>query len=120
VDVQALQAELRSFVRARDWEQFHTPKNLVMAIVGEVGELVEIFQWLTEEQSAALAESKEDLARVGDELADILIYAARLADVLRIDIDSAVASKLRTNELKYPVELSKGNAVKYTRRVQNQ
>ena len=87
-----------------------------MALAAEVGELVEIFQWLTEEQSLNLPTSNDDLTRVAEELADILIYVARLADVLAIDMDSAVASKIRTNEARYPVLLSKGTAAKYNRR----
>ena len=116
MNFQELRATLLSFVDARNWAQFHTPKNLTMALAGEVGELVEIFQWLTEEQSVAIAQSDGDLTLVSDELADILIYVVRIADVLGIDMDDAVTSKLRTNEAKYPVNLSKGNATKYSRR----
>jgi dCTP diphosphatase len=114
--LQELQTALRSFVDARSWAQFHTPKNLAMALAGEVGELVEIFQWLTDEQSVAVAQSERDLNLVSNELADILIYVVRIADVLGIDMDDAVSSKLRMNEAKYPVDLSKGNAIKYSRR----
>lgn len=92
LDVGALQARLREIAVERDWTRFHTPKNLAMALAVEVAELVEIFQWMTAEESAALS---DDIARhVADELADVTIYLARLADVAGIDIASAVAAKL--------------------------
>jgi dCTP diphosphatase len=116
MDIIALQSRLREFARARDWEQFHTPKNLAMALAAEGGELLEIFQWLTEEQASAVTERDEDLHLVRDELADILIYLVRMADVLHIDLEDAVQGKLRGNERRYPVELAKGNATKYDRR----
>jgi dCTP diphosphatase len=116
MDIVALQTRLREFAQARDWEQFHTPKNLAMALAAEAGELLEIFQWLTDEQAAAITESEADLELVGGELADILIYLIRMADVLQIGLEDAVQSKLRDNERRYPVELAKGNAIKYNRR----
>jgi dCTP diphosphatase len=116
MDIIALQSRLREFARARDWEQFHTPKNLAMALAAEAGELLEIFQWLTDEQASAVTERDEDLQLVRDELADILIYLVRMADVLHIDLEDAVQGKLRGNERRYPVELAKGNATKYNRR----
>ncbi len=115
VDVSLLQGRLRDFVAERDWEQFHTPKNLSMALAAEAGELLEIFQWLTDEQSRQIG-STDDIALVRDELADILVYVARLADLLRLDLPKAVEAKLAANAEKYPVKLAKGNAVKYTRR----
>jgi dCTP diphosphatase len=116
MDITALQSRLREFAQARDWEQFHTPKNLAMALAAEAGELLEIFQWLTDEQASAVTERDEDLQLVRDELADILIYLVRTADVLHIDLEDAVQGKLRDNERRYPVELAKGNATKYNRR----
>jgi dCTP diphosphatase len=116
MDITALQSRLRDFARARDWEQFHTPKNLAMALAAEGGELLEIFQWLTDEQASAVIKRDEDLQLVRDELADILIYLVRMADVLHIDLEDAVQGKLRDNERRYPVELAKGNAIKYNRR----
>ena len=101
---------MRQFSADRDWEQFHTPKNLAMALSGEVGELVEIFQWLTPEESASL--DADSLRHTGDELADILIYLVRLADVLGIDLAAAVDSKMRANEARYTVEASRGTAQK--------
>jgi dCTP diphosphatase len=107
--IEDLQRSIREFARERDWEQFHTPKNLSMALSGEVGELVEIFQWLTPEEAAAVMES----ARAGDvedELADVLIYLLRLADVLDIDLIAASRSKLRHNEQRYPRHEVRGRA----------
>jgi dCTP diphosphatase len=114
LDVAQLQKRLREFATARDWEKFHTPKNLAMALVGEGGELLEIFQWLTEQEAITLDE--EDRSRVSEELADIQIYLVRLADVLNVSIAQAVEEKLVENDEKYPVDLSKGNATKYSRR----
>jgi NTP pyrophosphatase (non-canonical NTP hydrolase) len=114
MEFERLQDRLRQFASARDWDQFHSPKNLAMATAGEVGELVEIFQWLTEEQSRNL--SPEDRARVAEELADVQIYLVRLADQLGIDLDLAVESKIEQNERKYPVAEARGNATKSSRR----
>jgi NTP pyrophosphatase (non-canonical NTP hydrolase) len=109
-----LQDQLREFAKVREWEQFHSPKNLAMALVGEAGELVEIFQWLNEAQSRDLDD--QERARVTEEIADIQIYLLRLADVLHISLASAVTDKIAENDRKYPVEESKGNARKYSRR----
>jgi len=103
---------LRKFCTERDWDQFHSPKNLVMALSVEAAELVEHFQWLTEEQSAALPADK--LAAVAQEVADVQIFLIRLADKLGIDLDKAVAAKLAVNEQRYPVDKARGNALKYT------
>jgi dCTP diphosphatase len=116
MDMAALQLRLRQFAQARDWEQFHTPKNLAMALAVEAGELLEIFQWLTDQQAQAIIDSEVDLQSVRDELADILIYLVRLADVLNISLKDAVEAKLQSNEQKYPVEIARGNATKYNRR----
>src|SRR5690606_35232969 len=102
VDVSALEGALQDFADARDWNRFHSPKNLAMALTGEVGELVEIFQWLTEAQSAGAARDPETAQAVRDELADVLIYLVRLASVLGVDIDAAVREKLAANAKKYP------------------
>lgn len=107
-----IRQRLQAFVRARDWEQFQTPKNLVMALTGEVGELSEAFQWLTEEQSEAL--EGEKLEAVCDEVADVQIYLLLLADRLGIDLLQAVEEKSAKNERKYPVDRARGNARKYT------
>lgn len=107
-----LTACLTAFVDERDWQQFHTPKNLVMAIAGEVGELTEHFQWLTQEESLTLPADKR--AAVADEIADVQFYLLLLARGLGIDVPTALAEKLRKNEAKYPAELVKGSARKYT------
>jgi len=107
-----LKQKLRDFAEARDWDQFHSPKNLSMALSAEVAEIVEHFQWLTEEQSKALP--KDKLAEVETELADTLIYLIRLADKLDIDLLKAAESKIEANEQKYPVDKARGNAKKYT------
>jgi len=103
---------LRDFSEVRDWDQFHTPKNLAMALIVEAAELVEHFQWLTGEQSAALGAEK--LAAVAEEIADIQIFLIRLADKLDIDIGRAVDKKMEINEHRYPAEKARGNALKYT------
>jgi NTP pyrophosphatase (non-canonical NTP hydrolase) len=103
---------LREFASERDWEQFHTPKNLAMALTVEVAELMEHFQWLTAEESAKLDE--EQLTRVREEIGDVLIYLSRLADKLGIDALAAADEKLQKNEAKYPAETVRGKAKKYT------
>jgi len=103
---------LQTFCAERDWDQFHSPKNLAMALSVEVAELLEHFQWLTQAQSAALPADK--LAAVAQEVADVQIFLVRLADKLGIDLDAAVAAKLAVNEQKYPVDKARGNALKYT------
>jgi dCTP diphosphatase len=107
----ALRAQLRAFVGERDWDQFHTPKNLAMALVAEAGELVEHFQWLTPEQSSNLP--VEVRAEVELEIADVLLFLLRLCDKLDIDPTVAAEKKLELNRQKYPVEKAKGRATKY-------
>ena len=107
-----LRADLRRFAAARDWQQFHTPKNLAMALAVEAAELLEHFQWLTAEQSARL-EARRRRA-VAEEIADVLLYLTRLADVLGIDPLAAARRKLRANACKYPIARARGNARKYS------
>jgi dCTP diphosphatase len=107
-----LREELRRFAAERDWVQFHSPKNLAIAVSVESGELLEHFQWLTAEQSANLADS--ELAKVRLELADVLLYLVSLSDKLGVDLVAAAFEKLELNAKKYPIELAKGNAKKYT------
>lgn len=109
--LEALRARLRAFVAERDWDQFHTPKNLVMALVAEAGELVEPFQWLTPEQSSNLPADVR--AEVELEIADVLLLLLRLCDKLDVDPIKAADRKLELNQHKYPVEKSKGRATKY-------
>jgi dCTP diphosphatase len=108
-----LAARLADFARERDWDQFHSPKNLAMALAGEVGELLEHFQWLTEAQSREMpAEAREAVAL---ELADVLLYLVRLADQLGVDLVAAAARKIELNAAKYPVDAFRGSARKYDR-----
>jgi NTP pyrophosphatase (non-canonical NTP hydrolase) len=111
-ELDALKERMRDFAERRNWDQFHAPKNLVMALAGEAGELIEHFQWLTESESAHL--EPEALAEVAAEIADIQIYLARLSDKLGVSIADAVEKKIAENELKYPVEKAWGSARKYT------
>ena len=110
--LQALQKALREFARERDWEQFHTPKNLAIALSVEAAELLEHFQWLTDEQSRTLDDAKR--TAVGEELADVLLYLLQLADKLDIDPLQAAERKLRLNAEKYPAERARGRSDKYT------
>ncbi len=112
MDVKAIQARLAQFAEERDWEQFHSPKNLSMALAGEAGELLEVFQWLTEKQSSRESLTAEQLNEVSDELADILIYALRLADRLEVDLEAAISQKIDKNAARYTVEAARGNARK--------
>lgn len=114
LDVPKLQGRLRDFVQDRDWDSYHSPKNLVMALSSEAGELLDLFRWLTEGESARLGEA--DLKEVAYEIADIQIYLLRLADVLGVSLAEVVEDKMAINEDRYPVELSRGNAIKYNRR----
>ena len=109
-----LQGRLRAFAAERDWERFHTPKNLVMALTGEVGELTELFQWRTEQESARVMADPELAGAVRDEMADVLAYLLRLADVLGVDLESALIEKIAKNAAKYPVDTSRSVATKYT------
>ena len=112
MDTDKLKQTLRDFANQRDWDQFHSPKNLSMALSVEVAELVEHFQWLTESASHSLpAEVK---AAVAEELADIQIYLIRLADKLNVDLEAAIDAKLAVNASKYPAEKVRGKAAKYT------
>jgi NTP pyrophosphatase (non-canonical NTP hydrolase) len=115
MNVNAIQQSLREFAEARDWNRFHSPKNIATALAVEAAELLENFQWLTEDESRRLAERPEDYRAVREEIADVQIYLLRLADLLGVDLEIAVRDKMDQNAAKYPVELAKGNAVKYTR-----
>lgn len=109
----SLRQALADFAAARDWEQFHTPKNLAMALVGEVGELVELFQWLTPEESAAVMADAERAVRVREELADVFAYLLQLSDALGVDLEAALEAKIEINARKYPVDRARGRADKY-------
>ena len=103
---------LRDFAREREWEVFHTPKNLAMALAAESGELVELFQWLSDAESTPERVNPKLRTSTAEELADILIYAIRLADVLDIDLEIAISRKIESNTRRYPVEASRGRAEK--------
>jgi NTP pyrophosphatase (non-canonical NTP hydrolase) len=106
-----LARQLDQFAEARDWQQFHSPKNLASALIVEAGELLEHFQWLTDEQSRALPPEKRDA--VAAEAADVLLYLIQLTSALGIDPVLAAQGKLTLNELKYPVDRARGNSKKY-------
>jgi dCTP diphosphatase len=107
-----LRDELRQFAAERDWDQFHSPKNLAMALSVEAAELLEHFQWVSDAESADLTPEKH--AKVREELADVLLYLIRLADKLHVDLATAAADKLRVNAKKYPVQKARGSNKKYT------
>ena len=107
-----LKKKFSQFANERDWEQFHTPKNISMALSVEASELLEIFQWLKTGELSEL--SSEQLDRVKEELADVLLYSIRLADLLDINLEKAIPEKMEQNALKYPVEKARGNSKKYT------
>ena len=109
-----LVAEVRLFAKNRDWQQFHTPRNLVLALSGEIGELAAEFQWISdvEVDEALKAQAKHD--HVARELADVFIYLIYLSDVLKIDLISVALNKIEENEFRYPVDQVRGSSAKYT------
>ncbi|MEO8507029.1 MAG: nucleotide pyrophosphohydrolase, partial [Betaproteobacteria bacterium] len=111
-ELESLREELRAFAAARDWGQFHSPKNLAMALAAEAGELLEVFQWLTEAQSRSLPAAAQ--AAAGEEVADVLLYLIRLCDELGIDPFEHAQRKLLANAEKYPVDKARGTSRKYT------
>lgn len=111
LDVDRIAKRLADFARERDWEQFHSPKNIATALSVEASELLEIFQWLTEEQSRQ--PSREAMEKVKEEAADVLLYLIRLSDLLHIDLAAAVDAKLAANARKYPAHKARGNSKKY-------
>ena len=106
-----LASQLERFADDRDWKQFHSPKNLASALIVEAAELLEPFQWMTDDQSRSLAPGQ--LEAVAAEMSDVLLYLVQMASVLRIDLIAAAQAKMRANELKYPVDLARGNSTKY-------
>lgn len=110
--LEALRDRLRAFVRERDWEQFHSPKNLAMAMIVEAAELVEHFQWMTEQESCALTAEKRE--QVAQEIADTFVYLLRLSDVLGLDLIEAAHAKIDINAQKYPADKVRGSNAKYT------
>lgn len=112
----AVANSILEFTNDRNWASFHTVKNLVLALVGEVGELAEIVQWKTDAEVADLNRSDEGKSRLEEELADVFIYMVRIAQVTEINLLQAVEEKIALNQEKYPVDLSFGNATKYNER----
>ena len=117
-DPTATVAELKSrvlaFARERDWEQFHAPKNLSMALAAEAGELMEHFLWATPEASQAVAADPVKRAKIAEELADVIIYALEFANATKLDVAASIEAKMAANAKKYPVEKSRGRSDKYT------
>jgi dCTP diphosphatase len=109
-----LKTRVLAFVRERDWEQFHSPKNLSMALAAESGELMEHFLWATNEQSYAITQDPVKRARIADELADVVIYALEFANMTNLDLAAAIEAKMAANAKKYPVEKARGRSDKYT------
>ena len=109
--IEELKGKLKEFAQARDWEQFHSPKNLSMAISVEASELVEHFQWMTEQESTQLTAKRH--AAVAFEMADIFIFLLRLSDQLNVDLMEVTKRKMELNEKRYPIEMVKGSSKKY-------
>ncbi len=116
MDINVIQKKLSIFSDERDWDQFQSPKNLSMGLVREAAELLELFQWLTEQQSIDIVNSEKQMSLVKEEIADVFLFLVRLADKLDVDIEKAALEKIEINATKYPVNLSKGNIEKYNRR----
>ena len=112
MSLEELRSALRQFASERDWDQFHSPKNLAIALSVEVGELLEHFQWTPDAVSALLA--RDQHSNVREEIADVLLYLIRLADKLNIDVLAAATEKIQLNAAKYPVDRARGNSKKYT------
>lgn len=111
---QQAKTKILAFAREREWEQFHTPKNLSMALAAEAGELMEHFLWSTPEQSVAVAADPAKRSKIADELADVVIYALEFANATELDLAAAIEAKMAANAAKYPVEKARGRADKYT------
>lgn len=112
--IDVLKTRVLAFVRERDWEQFHSPKNLSMALAAETGELMEHFLWATPEQSRAIAAEPAKRGKIADELADVVIYALEFANITGLDVSAAIEAKMAANAKKYPVEKARGRSEKYT------
>jgi NTP pyrophosphatase (non-canonical NTP hydrolase) len=112
--LETLRLKLAEFAKSRDWEQFHSIRNLVLALVGEVGELAAEFQWLNDEQVETAMLDTHKREAIGSELADILAYLIRIADVAQFDLESELMKKMKVNESRYPIEKTKGSSAKYT------
>ncbi len=114
MDLKTIEQKLITFSEKRDWDQFHSVKNLSMALSVECAELVEIMQWMSEEESNRLVSTHEKHSQIKEEIADIFLYLVRICQKTGVDLEAAALLKIEKNELKYPVELSRGIAKKYT------
>lgn len=113
LDIQKIQEAQRAMVHEREWERFHTPKNLAIAASVEASELAEIFQWLTDKESLTVGDDPKKMQAIRDEVSDVLFYLLRLSDILKIDVEKSFWEKFEKSKAKYPVEKSKGHATKY-------
>ncbi|KAJ8899305.1 hypothetical protein K2173_018279 [Erythroxylum novogranatense] len=114
VSLDHLKKKMAEFAKERDWDQFHSPRNLLLALVGEVGELSEIFQWKGEVPKGLPDWKEEEKVHLGEELSDVLLYLVRLSDICGIDLGKAALRKVELNALKYPVAMCKGSSKKLT------
>ncbi|KAK6141880.1 hypothetical protein DH2020_024377 [Rehmannia glutinosa] len=114
VTLDLLKRKMDDFAKERDWEKFHSPRNLLLALVGEVGELSEIFQWKGEVPKGLPDWKEEEKVHLCEELSDVLLYLVRLSDICGIDLDKAALRKIELNAVKYPVNLCKGSSIKYS------
>ncbi|KAJ4955457.1 hypothetical protein NE237_012240 [Protea cynaroides] len=114
VTLEELKKKMADFARERDWDKFHSPRNLLLALVGEVGELSEIFQWKGEVPKGLPDWKEEEKDHLGEELSDVLLYLVRLSDICGVDLGKAALRKVELNAIKYPVGLCKGSSKKYT------
>jgi dCTP diphosphatase len=112
--VSELRDRILAFVKEREWEQFHSPKNLSMALAAETGELMEHFLWATPEESKEIAKDPRKRAKIAEELADVVIYALEFANATGLDVAASIESKIAANALKYPIEKARGRSAKYT------
>ncbi|KAK9671388.1 hypothetical protein RND81_12G026700 [Saponaria officinalis] len=120
VNLDELKAKMANFAKERDWDQFHSPRNLLLALVGEVGELSEIFQWKGEVPRGLPGWNEEEKQHLGEELSDVLLYLVRLSDICGVDLGKAALRKLELNALKYPVNLAKSSSKKLKLNSQDQ
>lgn len=112
--IEKIKEATRKFVQEREWEQYQTPKNMSIALTIEAAELMEIFQWLNDEEVLQIKHNKDKIKQIKDEVIDIFYWIIRLSDVLDINLETAFWEKLRKNEEKYPIHLCRGNSKKYT------
>ncbi|KAE8723817.1 dCTP pyrophosphatase 1 [Hibiscus syriacus] len=114
VSLEELKKRMAEFAKERDWDQFHSPRNLLLALVGEVGELSEIFQWRGEVERGLPDWKDEEKQHLGEELSDVLLYLVRLSDICGVDLGKAALRKMELNAIKYPVGICKGSSKKHT------